>query len=244
MNYNEFETYLKVADVPELLWSEAIDCLEGAYADSGGTFGSLLFKKFKARLFLTKKIADAIPWEGDRLLDYKPEWKDWDIAPMKNITANGDNGGWEETPEGERPIPHYWDNPDPKSEDYKLAVSRNYWLPGHHPREHASRVAWYKRNAGEFYAWSLGKKVGLPENVQVWSGENKKLKVTIKRSGGAWEFLVVKKVLFWKLNISAGYEISNIFHTRPDGSMVQGWYPLDGYDLRATLVWAKIPSFK
>lgn len=245
MNENEFRNYLEIAKVDGKFHASAIKCLQDAWNSSGGTFGHILFKKFRARLFYAKRIAKAIPWEGNRLLDYRPEWSDDDIAPMDNITCNGDNVEWYYNADDVAvPNPNSWLNKDPNSIEYKQAVACNYWKPGFHPRSYESRVAWYRRNAGEYLVWSLGKIPAPPEETKYYFGTEGTTSVRIIQSGDVWMFDVRKKFLkfFW-INIAVGYELPNIYINQYS-EISQGWFPIKGKELRAPLVWARIPSRK
>ena len=231
---------LTTAGVPDYLHPEAVACIELADERSRG----LLWHKIKARLFRAGKIAKAMQWHHHRLIDARPEWADWDIAPMLNITGHGDNGPWI-FPEGGdistgRPIQDYWLNPDPASAEYKEAVAKCYWCPGHHPRSEKARRAWYRRNAGEYRAWRLGLPVDTTTKLAVWTGEQGNTTVTVCRSGGAWLIKSRRKVL-GKLHIKTrvGFEVDNVFSGQYDPQM---WYPLPGVELRAPVTWSVMPG--
>lgn len=229
--------YLQSAGVPPTLWPEAQAAIDEAHATTGGTLGPLTWRKHFVRLFRAGKIADLLAWEDNRLIDRHPELADWDIAPVLNVTCNGDNGVWRDTPEGGRPDPDSWGNPDPASEDYRRAVAANYWLPGGHPREQASRKAWYRRNACEYAAWAKGCAVG--KTVQEWTDNG----ITVLRSGDAWQiFGTVKWLGPIRLKIDIGYEVANVF-AQINGKWVQGWYPLPTHELRACVVWVIHPTW-
>lgn len=228
MNY---EKYLKEAGVEQELHSLAVSCLTEAKAKSEG----LLWSKWKVRLFKNKKIAELLDWEDERLCLKHPELSDWDIAPMLNITAHGDNVPWISTPQGGRPVPGQWLDRDPNSLNYKSAVASNYWLEGTHPRSKESRAAWYRRNAGEFKAWSLGKEVDLTYGVSIW----RKNGVTVYNCGDAWQVIAYDKFLgIIPLAVRIGYEISNLWI---ESSNAQAWYPVTGYPLKAPVTWSVIP---
>ena len=227
---------LTIAGVPDYLHPEAIACIELADERSRG----LLWHKIKARFFRAGKIAKAMQWHHHRLIDARPEWADWDIAPMLNITGHGDNGPWIDTPDGGRPLQAYWLNPDPDSADYQEAVAKCYWCPGHHPRSRKARKAWYRRNAGEYRAWRLGLPVDTTTKLAVWTGEQGNTAVTVCRSGGAWLIKSSRKVL-GKLHIKTrvGFEVDNVFSGQYDPQM---WYPLPGVELRAPVTWSVMPG--
>lgn len=232
----DYRKCLTEAGVPAELHNEAIASLESAVDRCKG----LLWFKIKARLFNAKKLASNIPWEGERLIDYRPDLADCDIAPMINITGHGDNGNWQMTPQGSRPVPGQWLNKDPESDDYKKAVASNYWLKGTHPRSPESRIAWYKRNAGEFRAYAAGEEVNFQRD-----GEPKvyeKGKYRFVQSGKVWFLLVTTKLigkLTWQTRI--GYEIDNLWSYE---AKTQSWYPIPGYALKAPATKSSIPRKK
>lgn len=231
---------LTIAGVPVTLHAQAVECIELADQRSRG----LLWHKIKARFFRAGQIAKAMQWHHHRLIDARPEWADWDIAPMLNITGHGDNGPWVFPPGGDistgRPIQDYWLNPDPTSADYQEAVAKCYWCPGQHPRSRKARKAWYRRNAGEYRAWRLGLPVDTTTKLAVWTGEQGSTTVTVCRSGGAWLIKSSRKVL-GKLHLKTrvGFEVDNVFSGQYDPQM---WYPLPGVELRAPVTWSVMPG--
>src|SRR5690606_33688448 len=88
-----FGEYLQIAGIPPELHQAATECLDHAKVRAKG----LLWHKAKVRLLRAGKIARAMPWEAERLLDVRPEWARWDVAPMRNITGHGDNVPWDES---------------------------------------------------------------------------------------------------------------------------------------------------
>ena len=232
--------WLRLAGVPEHLHQHADACLVEAEKRSRG----LTWAKWKTRLFKAGKIASLMSWETNRLIEVKPEWASMDIAPMLNITANGDNGPWVETPEGGRPNPHKWLNTDPESEDYKEAVASCYWCPGSHPRSTKARKAWYRRNGGEYLAWELGMPVG--ESATHWGYVDDKMTVDVINSGAAWIVNAKRKVLgkLW-ISYRCGFEVDIVYQRSIfDGnSIVQAWFPVPGYELRAPVTWAIVPTW-
>lgn len=202
-------------------------------------FKGLTLAKWKVRLFKAQKIADILSWEDERLVDVAPHLAKWDIAPMLNVTAHGDNVPWVQTANGDRPLPGQWLNTDPTSAEYKFAVSRNYWCKGTHPRSTASRKAWYRRNAGEYTAWEQGEPVEFSGGVNVWQKKDSTLEVRILKCGDVWQLLASKKLagsLHWDWRI--GFEIDNVWRGK------QVWFPIPGVDLRAPVTWNKLPTFK
>lgn len=231
---------LTAAGVPADLHAEAMSSLDAARAATGGTLGHMLWRKFRARWFRAGRIAAALPWEANRLIDARPDWADDDIAPMLNITCNGDNVEWVDTPDGGRPNPNSWLNPDPNSDEYKRAVAACYWCPGHHPRSPEARRAWYVRNAGEYLAWRLGAVVDPAAEFKEWNGPG----VRVLRCGGVWQIAGLRSILGpLKWHVDAGNELSNVFGS-VDGKHGQGWYPIPGHELRACAVWAVYPTLK
>lgn len=221
---------LTTAGVPVHLQPEAIASLQDAERRARG----LLWHKVKVRYLRASEIADLLPWEAERLIDKRPDLADWDVAPMVNITAHGDNAPWIPTPDGGRPAPGRWLNSDPASDEYQNAVAANYWLPGTHPRSPESREAWYRRNGGEYRAWRLGCPVDLADGVHTWAADG----VTVMRCGGAW--LVKHSRRFGPLVLHSrhGYEIDNL---QVAGG--QAWYPVAGHDLRAPVTWSTVPRW-
>ena len=206
--------------------------------------GKLLQQQFAALMGKAGAIAKAMPWESNRLLDVKPEWARYDIAPMLNITGHGDNGPWVFPDGGDiasgRPIQDYWLNDDSASDEYKLAVSKCYWCPGSHPRSQKARKAWYRRNGGEYEAWSRGMAVDASIPVQRWQGHDGRLSVSVVRCGDAW-VVNTRRKLAGSLCIEGryGYEIDNVMC---GDYAPQMWYPLPGYTLRAPVAWVTVPA--
>lgn len=224
--------YLATAGVPQGLHADALACLEEADRKSDG----LTWAKWKVRLFKAGEISELIPWEAERLLEVRPDLADWDIAPMINITAHGDNPPWQMTPKGGRPVPNGWLSTDQESYEYQTAVIANYWCKGEHPRSKKSRKAWYRRNAGEFLAWRLGEPVDLTSGVNVWRRDG----VAVYRCGSAWQVIAKWKLLgLVPMSTRIGYEINNIW---VEEFNEQAWYPIDGYELRAPLTWSILPN--
>ena len=229
MKPSTIKKYLLAAGVPSELHDQAISCISLAKERAKG----LVWIKWKTRLFHTKMVSEIIPWEAERLIDVKPELAYMDIAPMINITAHGDNAPWVMTPEGGRPFPGQWLDPNDKS-----AIEANYWCKDEHPRSKKSRKLWYQRNAGEYVAWERGVpckdfKKGV---VKVWEDND----VRVLNWGDAWQIKALKHLLGpLKLKIDIGFEIDNIWVESNDE---QSWYPIPGYDLRAPVVWYVLPS--
>lgn len=222
---------LTTAGVPAHLHPEAIASLQDAERRARG----LLWHKLKVRYLRASEIAGLLPWEAERLIDVRPDLADWDVAPMVNITAQGDNAPWVMTPDGYRPAPGRWMSQDPESEEYKQAVAANYWCEGEHPRSTKSRKAWYRRNAGEYRAWRLGAPVDI-DDVQAWYANG----VTVYQCGAAWEIVAQDKWLgIIPVRVRIGYEIDNLFQNG-----VQAWYPIAGHDLRAPVSWSVLPGTK
>lgn len=223
--------YLQIAGVPPELHAQALASLALARQRAKG----LTWAKWKVRLFQARRIARLLAWEDNRLCLKHPERADQDIAPMDNITCNGDNGPWQETPLGGRPFPDCWLSPDPQSAEYQEAVAACYWCPGHHPRSEKARRAWYLRNAGEYRAWRMGVLLDDSAHLQRWQGGD----VTVCRAGGAWLFLRERRL--WgplALHTRKGFEVDNVF--TPSGQ--RGWYPAEGFDLRAPVTWSVVPA--
>lgn len=201
----------------------------------------IFWVKLKGRLRYASKIARKLKWQDNRLLDIDLSLKKYDVAPMKNITCNGDNTPWVETPEGGRPVEDVWLDTDPSSEEYKSAVASCYWSKGNHPRSLKARKAWYRRNAGEFHVYSLGEMIDPHYAVRTFNYEDKSMKAMFLNSGVVWQAVIEKK-LFWKLwtKTRVGYEIDNVI--REDG--VQLWYPIEGYTLKAPVTKSTLPFWR
>ena len=225
---------LTLAGVPESLHAEAIASLNAADFKRSG----LTWAKWKVRLFRAGKIADLLDWNDERLCIKHPELCDWDIAPMVNITAHGDNGPWEI--DGSRPKANYWLSQDVTSNEYQTAVASNYWCKGTHPRSKKSVKAWYRRNAGEYLAWRLGAAVEPSKGFEIWRGKDGKDSAVVWRCGNAW---LVKSsthiVGSLYLNSRKGYEIDNVFSGDYTPQM---WFPIPGYQLRAPVTWSVLPG--
>lgn len=229
-----FDKYLSIAGVPVEHWEEFYQCMDDADYSSDG----LVLKKWKVRIFKASKIAKMLSWENNRLIEVAPDLEDWDIAPMKNITANGDHVQWDAV----GPIEDSWLNPDPESDEYKEAVAANYWAKGTHPRSLKSRKAWYRRNAGEFLAYKLGEKIDLSSGVDYWKGSTKDVFVEVYHCNGVYQFILQKKFIGnFGLTYRFGYEIGNIWWIH-GGPPRQGWFPIDGYDLKAPVTWSVLPG--
>lgn len=216
----------------------AIDCLLEAHKRADG----LLLHKLKARWLKAGKLAKALAWESERLIDVDSSLAEYDIEPMLNITAQGDNAPWMDfSALGGRPIEGHWLNPNPESHDYKNAVASCYWCPGHHPRSHEARKAWYRRNGGAYRAYQLGVALDLYTGVKVWRGTVGKTTVRVYNCGVAWQVNAIKKIV-GKLCISTriGYEITNVWN---ESSGLQAWYPIAGHILKAPVTWSVLPKW-
>ncbi|MBV7427269.1 MULTISPECIES: hypothetical protein [unclassified Acidovorax] len=218
-----FIKHLQAAGVPDHYHAAAVNALQGARERAQG----LTWAKWKVRLLKPGKIASLLAWHHERLVDVRPDLADWDIAPMVNITAHGDNVPWP----GGRPAPGAWLDDTPE------ARAANYWCKGEHPRSVKSRKAWYRRNAGEYEAWARGMPVDLSAGVQVWRAPG----VAVYRCGDAWQ-IVATMQLVGKLyqRVRVGYEVSNVWS---EAKQVQAWYPIAGHDLRAPVTWSVLPAW-
>lgn len=232
-----FTQALRIAGVPQALHAEAISSVTEANARCKG----LLWPKLKARWLKAGRIADALAWGDNRLLDVRPDWAELDIAPMANITCNGDHIDWMETPAGGRPNPDCWLNPDPSSEEYQRAVATNHrYCKGQHPRSKAARKAWYRRNAGEYCAWRVGAPVDPAQGLEIWRGSAGNTAVVAWRVSGAWIFNISRKVMGpLHLNTRVGYEVDNVFC---GDQAPQMWWPIAGYELRAPVTSSTLPG--
>lgn len=224
------DAFLKRAGVPAVLWPEARASLAEAKRRSHG----LLWGKWKVRLFRAGCISKLLDWSDERLLDVRPDLAGWDVAPMVNITAHGDNAYW--NPETGRPEPGQWMNANPASVEYPRAVDSNYWMRGAHPRSRKSRKAWYRRNAGEYIAWQRGEPVSADMPAQTWASDG----VTVRRRGDVWQVKGTRKLLGkLRLKFDFGFELGNLF----SDNGTQLWYPIPGHDLRAPVTWSILPRW-
>lgn len=237
MKTKDLERYLELCGVPMELRTQAIESVKLAKDRSKG----LLFFKLKARFLKAGSNAKKIKWENNRLIEVAPDLADYDIAPMLNITANGDNGPWTETPEGGRPLENFYTEIDPNS--YKQAVDSCYWCKGQHPRSDKARKAWYKRNSGEYRAWRLGEPVESNNRApNQYSYFSDKLNIQIMEHSGVWIVLVEKKLIgSLGLAYRVGFEIDNVFC---GDYAPQMWYPIEGYELKAPVTWSVLPFWK
>lgn len=218
---------IKRAGVPEHLSAIALNSLNKAKKDKKG----LLKHKLNVRIFKAKEISRILSWDSERLLAVRPELASWDVAPMLNITGYGDNHMWNEN----GPYQHQWLDPDPTTTNHRTAVERNYWCKGEHPRSAKSRKAWYRRNGGEFEAYTRGIAVAVADGPpEVWENDG----VKVMRIKDAW-FLETK--LYGFIAVRIGYEVGNLWVKNTHGDWVQAWYPIPGYELRAPLTWSFIP---
>lgn len=232
MNYAK---YLSLAGVPQELHTEALASVAMAKQNNAG----LTLAKWKVRLFKTGKIADLLAWEDERLCIKHPELADEDIAPMDNVTCNGDMIPW--APDGSRPLHSYWLNKDPTSDDYKAAVAANHrYCPGTHPRSRESRKAWYRRNGGEYRAWRMGAIVDPSQGIEIWRGSDGKTSAIVWRCGSVWLINASRHLIgSLHLHTRVGFELDNVF---AGDYTPQMWWPIDGYQLRATVSYSTLPA--
>lgn len=216
---------LQAANVPDHQIKSAYACLSQAEKDSKGLF----WAKWKTRLFYNKKIAKILSWDDNRLCIKRPDLAHMDIAPMLNITANGDNVAWPDN----IPDENSWMEPDPKSYEYEAAIKRCYWSKGNHPRSPKARQDWYRRNAGEMVAYQRGLEVPITA-PEIFVGNG----FIVRRLGDAWQLEGNVRLLgFIPMRARIGYEITNII---TDQGM-QSWYPIPGYKFVAPLTWSVLP---
>ena len=245
----------------------AVNCLLLAQERAKGT----TWAKWKVRLFKAKQISEMLEWEDERLLDRYPDKAEWDIEPMVNITAHGDNVPWQEpvykldqagnkipNPSGDGfmmldpggyPVPGVWLNKDPLSDEYKKAIIANYWSKGNHPRSKQSRKDWYRRNGGAYVVSGRGMPVDLTQPVRVWSRRG----VLVVNNNGAWQLVAQERLLgFMYLNTSIGFELKNaiglgksyIGDGSPVANPIANWKPIPGYPYNAPVTFTRLPGFK
>jgi len=228
------DRYLTIVGVPPELRAQAAASLAECKARCKG----LTWAKWKVRLLHAGEIARLVAWETDRLIEVRPDLADWDIEPVLNVTAHGDDVPWDGMPG--RPVPHCWLNPDPASDEYREAVAACYWAPGNHPRSQAAVRAWYRRNGGAGLAYRLGYPVDEAEGHKIWRGKQGRTSVVVLKSGAAWQLIADTELAFgWKLRRAWGYEVANVF----SGIYApQAWYALPGTVLKATASWSTLPT--
>ncbi len=218
---------LEIAGVPESrhAWIKA------QQAQARSRARGLLWHKVKARLLMSWWVTRKLPWDAERL---PAKHAKWDIAPVLNITCNGDNVPWELADGVSRPKSTYWMNPDPASDEYRQAVAATYWCKGHHPRSVKARRAWYRRNGGEHEAWARGVDLHTP-GVEVWHGERGRVRVTVVGTSGSY-VIHAQRRLFGRVALVSrkGYEVDNV-SWRSETEM--GWMPMPGHRHRAPVTW-------
>ena len=229
------EKALALAKVPNELWESCKASVQQSVKDQ-----SSIIKKQLVRFFFAGWIARQIPWEGERLLDYRPDKAWMDIAYAYNITANGDNGPWVIHNGVPQSRGSFWLDPDPESKEYRHAVSQCYWSPGNHPRSYKARKAWYRRNACEQEANSNGAALDLNLKLEQWHSDGDE-PVSVYRLGDVWQVTAKRRVI-GKLCVTTyrGYELSNVF--TPSGE--QSWWFFDGATPMANVCAVSIPSWE
>lgn len=226
----DIQKYLLSAGVPDNLHEQALASLEEAHNRADG----LLMHKIKARYFKSKQMAEIVhSHKVTRASVIRADLVHYDVAPMLNINAFGDNADWDSItglPEDENVYVYVEGAPE-----YDAAVRRNYWAKGLFPGDLKAVQAWYRRNGGEYRAWELGMPVNVKNSV-AWHGDG----VTVYSCDGAWQVTAKDKRLgIIPVKVRIGYEISNIWR-ESDGAQL--WYPLPGFDLRAPVTWSILPG--
>lgn len=217
---------MAIAGVPESYFGEIDLCLKQAEKDYVG----VNWKKLKTKLFKAGKISKMVNWETERLCIDFPEYRDDDVAPVTKIKLYGDNGPWECTPEGDRPLKKWWTNQDPNSEEYKEAVKSNYWCEGEHPKSQKSVKAWLRRNGGEYLVYRLGMTIDPTNGLEIWHGSKDNMQVSFHRASGAWIINTIKQYGPIAITSRYGYECDNVYSGIYSP---QAWFPIDGYELKA-----------
>ena len=234
MKTTEIIKILKRLDLDDFDIISATSSFKRAESAAEGIF----WHKLKGRIWNAPKIAKKLKWEDNRILYVDESLKDYDIAPMKNITCNGDNAPWIE---GIGPVEDVWLSKDKDSEEYKQAVASCYWSKGNHPRSYEARKDWYRRNSGEFKVYALGERINPMHHIRVFKLQEDNLVATFYNTGVVWQCIIEKKIFgrFW-LKIRQGFEIDNVM--RGDG--VQLWYPIPNYELKAPVTKSSIPFWR
>lgn len=222
---------LHKAGVPNELHEEALASLATAKSRNKG----LTLHKLNVKLLQAGKLAKLIPWEAERLLDVRPDMAAMDVEPMIQITAHGDNGPWEGTPQGDRPSAGNYLDKNPDSEEYKRAVASNYWCKGEHPRSQKSVKAWYRRNGGAYEAYTRGEEVSMENYEKPWESDG----VKVTRNGKVWQ-IEARTRLFGIIpgSVRYGFEIGNVFSGIYEP---QAWYPIANHKLKAPVTWSFRP---
>lgn len=243
----EIRRLLRIGNTPLGLLDHADATIRIAKVRAKGT----TWGKWKVRLFKAGKIADALKWESNRLIEVKPEWAMYDIEPMLNITCNGDDGPWHGTPDGDRPTEGFFMNPDPESDEYKKAMQGKYCKGKMHPRSRKFRKMWYRRNGGAYLVYSKGMPVDTVIGHTITEGEEGDTRVRIYNSGDAWLIRSMKTLikprkilgmnfpgLYFKSRV--GFEVDNVF----SGPITpQMWFPIANHELLAPVTWHRVPTF-
>ena len=219
---------LQVAGVPEKHYKAATASIELASKRAEG----LLLHKMNVRYLKAKKISKILQWEDERLCVKYPKYAEYDIAPMKNITCNGDHLPWKNTPEGGRPDPDAWMNKDTNSLEYQEAVMNETslrYFNGNHPRSRKAREMWYRRNGGEYAAWERGQVIRPSEGFERWTGTQGSTQVIVTHADGAWIIRMSEKHGPFRVNSRIGFEVDNVYCGTHSP---QAWFPIDGYELR------------
>ena len=83
-------------------------------------------------------------------------------------------------------------------------------------------------------------------SVTHWGYVDDRLTVDVINRGAAWIVNAKRKVLgkLW-ISYRCGFEVDNVFQRSIfDGtSIVQAWFPVPGYELRAPVAWAIVPTW-
>ena len=219
---------LQIAGVPEKHYKAATASIELASKRTEG----LLLHKMKARYLKAKKISNILQWEDERLCVKYPKYAEYDIAPMRNITCNGDHLPWKNTTEGGRPDPDAWMNKDPNSLEYQEAVMNATslrYFSGNHPRSRKAREMWYRRNGGEYLAWERGQVIRPSEGFERWTGTQGSTQVIATRADGAWIIRASERTGPFRVVTRVGFEVDNIYSGMYSP---QAWFPIEGYELR------------
>lgn len=219
--------YLTRAGVPAHYHADAIASIESARDRASG----LLWIKFVARYIKAGNMARAVvDRKVVRASDANPDFARYDVEPVANINAFGDNA-----------VGLVGENVYVQTEgspEYLASCKRNYWTTPKHtvwPGTYESVKAQYRRNGGAAEAYARGEVV-FPEVCQSWEADG----VKVYHSPGIWQIVTKDKWLgFIPVRIRIGYEIDNVVNVEKKTAK---WTPFAGRPLRAPVTWSVRPG--
>lgn len=224
----DYIKYLKATGVPEALHADAVERLEEARKRARG----LLWHKIVSRFIKAPKMARlVVDNKATRASAVDPDFDSYDVEPVLNINAFGDNAKWVDG----RPLNATPFGLDPGTPEYQAEVNWNYWNKGQFTGTYGSVLAWYRRNGGAAEAYARGAVV-FPEQCKSWEANG----VKVCYSLAAWQVDAKDKWLgFIPVKVRIGYEISNAVNIE---KQTPNWVPFVGRPLRAPVTWSVIPG--